>query len=153
MIKAKVSKDLENRKHPSVEDFLNALSLLFGRVFYEFIHQWKSAFFMENDSPIEIWVKSNFVTTWFRDISSCPTELRDKMHFVTSVCVKRYVDGHEHMSRSYTSKSPSYRLSRTCAGHEPICREHPTPLKFDLFSIQSDVKTTWTRKYLVVREG
>ena len=53
MIKAKVSKDLENRKHPSVEDFLNAPSLLFGRVFYEFIHQWKSAF-MENDSPIEI---------------------------------------------------------------------------------------------------
>ena len=44
MIKAKVSKDLENRKHPSVEDFLNAPSLLFGRVFYEFIHQWKSAF-------------------------------------------------------------------------------------------------------------
>ena len=49
------------------------------------------------------------------------------MHFVTSVCVKRYVDRHEHMSRSYTSKSRGYRLSRTCAGHEPICREHPTP--------------------------
>ena len=73
-------------------------------------------------------VKSNFVTTWLRDISSWPNELRDKMHFVTSVCVKRYVDRHEHMSRSYTSKSRSYRLSRTCAGHEPICREHPTPL-------------------------
>ena len=62
-------------------------------------------------------VKSNFVTTWLRDISSWPNELRDKMHFVTSVCVKRYVDRHEHMSRSYTSKSRSYRLSRTCAGH------------------------------------
>ena len=75
-----------------------------------------------------IWeVKSNFVTTWLRDISSWPNELRDKMHFVTSVCVKRYVDRHEHMSRSYTSKSRSYRLSRTCAVHEPICHEHPTP--------------------------
>ena len=48
------------------------------------------------------------------------------MHFVTSVCVKRYVDPHEHMSRSYSSKS------RTCACHELICREHPTPLACDV---------------------
>ena len=48
------------------------------------------------------------------------------MHLVTSVCVKGYVDCHEHMSPSYTSKSRSYRLSRTCVGHEHICREHPT---------------------------
>ena len=72
-------------------------------------------------------VETNFVTTLLRDISSWPDELRDKMHFVTSVCVNRYVDRHEHMSRSYTSKSRSYILSRTCADHEPICREHPTP--------------------------
>ena len=81
-----------------------------------------------HNDVISITVRSNFATTWLRDISSWPNELRDKMHFVTSVCVKRYVDRHEHMSRSYTSKSRSYRLSRTCVGHEPICREHPTPL-------------------------
>ena len=45
-------------------------------------------------------VESNFVTTWLRDISSWPNELRDKMHFVTSVCVKRYVDRHEVILRS-----------------------------------------------------
>ena len=70
---------------------------------------------------------SDFDEKYLRDISSWPNKLRDKMHFVTSVCVKRYFDRHEHMSRSYTSKSRSYKLSRTCAGHEPICREHPTP--------------------------
>ena len=72
-------------------------------------------------------VGSNFVTTWLRNISSWSNELRDKMHFVTSVCVKRYIDRHKHMSRSYTSKSRSDRSSRTCPGHEPICHEHPTP--------------------------
>ena len=51
------------------------------------------------------------------------------MHVVTTVCVIRSVDRHEHMSRSYTSMSRSYRLFRTCAGHEAICRDHPTPRK------------------------
>ena len=90
-------------------------------------------------------VKSNYVTTWFRDISSWPNELCDKMHFVTSVCVKRYVDRYEHMSRSYNSKSRSYRLSRTCAGHEPICREHPTPQFYRIIKFRTLTAKIWKR--------
>ena len=59
----------------------------------------------------ESWMKCNFVPTWLRDISSWPNKARDKMHFVTSVCVKRYIDRHELMWRNYISKSRSYRVS------------------------------------------
>ena len=45
-----------------------------------------------------------------------------------SEILERYVDRHEHMSRGYTLNSRSYRLSRTCVCHEPICRDYPTPL-------------------------
>ena len=71
----------------------------------------------------------NAISSNIGAISLEASDVRDKMHFVTSVCVKRYVARHEHMSRSYSSKSRSYRLYRTCACHEYICREHPTPHK------------------------
>lgn len=48
-----------------------------------------------------LWVKSNVVKTWLRDIISWPNKLRNKMHFVTSVCVQRYVDRRLRWSRTY----------------------------------------------------
>ena len=92
-------------------------------------------------------VKSSFVTTWLRDISSWPNELHDKMHFVTSVCVKRYVARHEHMSRSYSSKSRSYRLYRTCVCHEYICPEHPTPRRDSMYDTSTRGSNTGQKSF------
>ena len=82
------------------------------------VSSWKNFRFHQHTgfSPTYIFHQYKFVTEW--------TSRQNALH---DVCVERYVHRHEHMSRSYTSKSRSYRLSRTCAGHEPICREHPTP--------------------------
>ena len=102
-------------------------------------------------------VKRNFVTTWLRDISSWPNEVGDKMHFVTSVCLESYVDRHEHISRSYTSKSklqifPNMRCSRTYlsrtsdASYKTDLQHQPylwSPIKMNIFDNTLNLDLTY----------
>ena len=102
----------------------------------------RSLFFLFDDSfqmnESSFTHKENLKSETVGTIRSLPTLISKKRMALVWTTLKRYVECHEHMSRSYTSKSRSYRLSRTCAGHEPICREHPTPPTLTLWFIQKD---------------
>ena len=63
----------------------------------------------------------------------------------------RFMLTHEHMSWSYISKSQSYRLFRTSAGHEPICREHPTPRR-NLESFDHSNEGTYLSTRIIIFE-